>query len=405
MDSEPRSPLHGPFARSAGTLILLLIGVAAAGCGRGSAEGTGGGGPFGAGPAPVAVVTVAPETLPIVLEYPAQTLGSREVEVRARVTGILEERNYREGGTVQAGQSLFTIDPAPFEVAVARAEADLAAAVARREQARREVARLKPLYATKAVSRKAYDDALSAAEIAAADVQAAEARLKEATLNLAYTRVESPISGIASRALASEGSLVSGPNVLLTTVTQVDPMQVLFGIPDSVHTRLRQEASAGQLQWPADDRFQVTVKFSDGSTYARTGVLDFTDVRVSRETGTSEARAEIPNPDGILRPGQFVRVALNGVQRTGAFRVPQRAVLEGPQGKFVYVVNGQSQAETRPVEVGEWLGESWIVTGGLNAGDRVIVDGVLKLSPGALVQIAPAAAAPASAGSHSVNRP
>ncbi len=398
METHAAHPTSGPNAARQLVLVALLLTAALPGCGRSSAEG--GGNPFGQGPAPVAVVTVQPETVPVTLQYPAQTLGSREVEVRARVTGILQERNYHEGSTVQAGQSLFTVDPAPFEVAAASAEADVAAAKARQSQAKREVERLEPLFATKAVSRKAYDDALSAAEIAAADVQAAQARLKEAKLNLTYTRVESPINGIASRAQASEGSLVSGPQVLLTTVTQTDPMQVLFGIPDSVHTRLSQETAAGKLQWPAQGRFEVKLTLSDGSSYAQKGVLDFTDVRVSTDTGTSEARAEIPNPDGVLRPGQFVRVTLSGAQRNNAFRIPQRAVLEGPQGKFVYVVDDNDKAAMRPVTVDEWLGDSWVVTAGLSTGDRVIVDGLLKIGPGAPVQIAPpdqsAAKAPAA---------
>lgn len=341
------------------------------------------------GPMPVSVVVAQPESVPLTLEYAAQTQGSREVEVRSRVTGILLKRNYREGGTVEAGQSLFTVDPAPFEAAVARAEADVAAVEARHDQAKREVARLKPLREARAVSRKDYDDAVSAEAIAAADLQAARARLREAQLSLDYTRVESPITGVASRALKSEGSLVSGPDVLLTTVTQVHPIHVLFGISDNEQLELRQEIQAGRLRWPKDGRFRVTVKLADGSEYQQTGVLDFTDVRVSRDTGTSEARAELPNPNGVLRPGQFVRVKLNGAVREDAFKVPQRAVLEGPQGKFVYVVGKEGTAEMRPVEVSEWAGESWIVTKGLAAGEQVIVDGVLKLGPGAPVQAGP----------------
>lgn len=387
MDSQTVYPIPNVGPRQLLALAPVLLALVATGCESSSAEGSGN--PFARGPAPVAVVTVQPETVPVTLEYPAQTLGSREVEVRARVTGILKERNYREGTAVHAGQSLFTIDPAPFEVAESSAVADVTAALARQSQARREVARLKPLFATKAVSRKAYDDALSAAEIAEADVQAARARLREANLNLTYTRVESPITGIASRAQASEGSLVSGPQVLLTTVTQIDPMQVLFGIPDRVQTRLRQEATAGKLEWPDQGRFKVTVTLSDGSGYPQTGVLDFTDVRVSTDTGTSEARAKIPNPDGLLRPGQFVRVKLSGATRSDAFRVPQRAILEGPKGKFVYVVDDKEKAAMRPVKVGDWLGETWVVTAGLSAGDRVIVDGMLKLGPGAPVKITP----------------
>jgi len=355
------------------------------------------GGMFG-GPAPVSVVTAQAETLPITLEYTAQTRGSREVEVRARVTGILQKRNFTEGGKVKAGQSLFTIDPAPFTTALARSEADVAAAEARHAQAARDAARLTPLVATKAVSRKDYDDAVSAEAISAADLLAAKARVKEARLNLEWTRVESPIAGVTSRALKSEGSLVSGPDVLLTTVTQADPIQVIFGIPDNERLKLRHEAQDHGLHWPVDGRFKVTLKLADGSEYTDAGYTDFTDLRVSTDTGTSEGRAELPNPDGLLQPGQFVRVQLSGATRSGVFRVPQRAVLEGPQGKFVYVVGKENKAEVRPIETGEWSGKDIVVIKGLNNGEQVIVDGILKLGPGAPVQVGAAPAAGNASG-------
>lgn len=373
-----------PLPRTA-ILSFCLSSLILAACGRGEG-GPGGHAGFG-GPVPVNVVAVQPESIPVTLEYAAQTLGSREVEVRARVSGILEKRNYQEGGRVKAGQSLFTIDPAPFEAAVARSEADVAASEARSAQAARDAGRLQPLLASKAISQKEFDDATSGAAIAAADLKAAQARLREARLNLAWTRVESPISGIASRALKSEGSLVSGPDVLLTTVSQTDPVQVLFGVADNERLRLRQEADAGRISWPVDGRFQVSLKLADGSEYGRTGTTDFSDVRISRETGTSEMRAELPNPEGLLKPGQFVRVRLSGAVRTGSFRVPQRAVLEGPQGKFVYVAGSDGKAAMKPVQTAEWTGGDVVVIGGLTAGDQVIVDGVLKLGPGAPVQV------------------
>ena len=358
----------------------------AAGCGPG---GEPGGAPpagpqGGMPPAEVTVVAVAPRPLPVSFEYVGQTAGSREVEVRARVTGILLERHFDEGGRVRKGQSLFTIDPAPFEAAAARAAADVAAAEARLDQARRNAARLKPLYAEKAVSQKDYDDAASAELIGAADLKAAQARLVEAKLGLAYTRVESPIAGVASRALRSEGSLVSGPEVLLTTVVQVDPIWVNFGIPDTEQARLQKEAQGGSLKLPKD--FQVELRLADGSLYPRKGRLDFADVRISPATGTREARAEVPNPDGALRPGQFVRVILQGAVRPQAITVPQRAVLEGPRGKFVYVVDAKGTAQPRPVVAGDWSADQWIISSGLEAGERVIVDGVMKIGPGAPVK-------------------
>lgn len=371
----------------------LLAGLVLAGCEPAAA-------PAGPPPPEVTVVTIAPADVPVTYEYVGQTAGFREVEVRARVTGILLRRNYTEGEPVKRGRSLFLIDPAPFQAALSRAEADLAVAAAHHDQAARDVARLKPVYEAKAVSQKEFDDAVSAAQVAAAELKAAQARVDEARLNLAFTRVEAPISGIASRAQPSEGSLISGPDVLLTTVTQSDPMYVIFGIPDREHLAMRGEVEAQRLKLPDGGKFTVEVKLSDGSVYARTGTLNFTDVRVDTQTGTTEARAVLPNPDGVLRAGEFVRVMMAGAIRPKAVLVPQRVVLEGPQGKFVYVVGADGKAAPRPVGVGAWSGEQWVITSGLNAGDRVIVDGVLKVQPGAPVQVAtakPPAEAPAGA--------
>jgi membrane fusion protein (multidrug efflux system) len=370
-------------------LALTSVAVIVAACSpsNGSEKGKGHG-PMGGGmPASeVTVVTAEAQPLPVSWEYVGQTAGSREVEVRARVTGILLSRNFTEGSRVKKGQSLFTIDPKPFEAALARAVADVAAAEARLEQARRNAARLKPLYAEKAVSQKEYDDAVSAEAIGAADVKAAQARLTEARLNLEYTKVEAPISGITTRALPSEGTLVSGPSVLLTSVVQVDPIWVNFGIADNEQARIQKEAQAGTLKLPRN--FEVELRLADGSVYPHGGKLDFADVRVSTQTGTREARAELPNPDGFLRPGQFVRVVLKGASIPNAVTVPQRSVLEGPQGKFVYIVDEKSTAQPRPVEAGQWAGDRWVISSGLKGGERVIVDGVMKIGPGAPVRVA-----------------
>lgn len=342
-------------------------------------------------PPEVAVVGVQPQTVPVTLEYNAQITGVRDTEVRARVTGILLKRNYEEGAQVKAGQSMFTIDPAPYQAALARAEADLASAEAQLAKAQRDAARLKPLIEAHAISQKDYDDAMSAVQIGTAEVNSMQTRVTDARLNLSYTRVEAPISGVAGRIQVTEGSLVSGPNVLLTTVTQLDPIYVSFGISDNDRLRLNSAADSGRLQLPKDGRFDVVLKLADGSEYGKQGRLGFSDIRVNTETGTSEARAELANPKGLLRPGQFVRAQLMGAQRVNAILVPQRAVLEGPQGKFVFVVGAESKAEIRPVQVGEWTGESWVVEQGLQPGDRVIVDGVAKIGPGVPVKVAEAA--------------
>jgi membrane fusion protein, multidrug efflux system len=317
--------------------------------------------------------------------------------VRARVGGILVKRNFDEGKPVEKGQSLYSIDPAPFEAALARAQADVGAAEARLRQAKRNAARLKPLYAEKAVSQKDYDDAVSAEQIGNADVKAARARLAEARLNLGYTKVEAPVSGVAGRALRSEGSLVSGPDVLLTTVVQANPIWVNFGIPDNDQARLTKEIQAGRLAVPNGGQFEVSLVLADGTPYGQTGKLNFSDTRISAATGTRETRAELPNGDGQLRPGQFVRVVLRGATYPNAVTVPQRAVLEGPQGKFVYTV-ADNKALPKPVQVGDQIGDKWIINQGLAEGDQVIVDGMARIFfPGAPVQVAQAPAGGASA--------
>lgn len=341
----------------------------------------------------VVVVTVQPRDLPVTSEYVGQIQGVREVEVRPRVSGILEHWNYKEGSAVQAGQSLFTIDPEPFRADLEKAEADLASAEASLSQATRNAARLKPLWEAKAVSQKEYDDTVSTEQVAAANVKAAQAALTQARLNLSYTRVEAPISGITSRALKSEGSLVETQQTLLTTISQIDPIHVIFSFTEAEYLKFTRDTSEGWLKLPKDGKFDVNLKLADGSEYARAGKVDFTDVRVDSNTGTIEARAVIPNPQHLLRPGQFVRVQLSGAIRPAAIAIPQRAVLEGPNTKIVMTVNAQGVVEPRPVQVGDWFGEDWVITGGLNPGDKVIVDGVVKARPGSPVKIAEAPSA------------
>ena len=348
-------------------------------------------------PPEVNAVTVQARDIPFQLEYVGQTEGMRDAEVRPRVSGILERWNYTEGSSVKAGQSLFTIDPAPFQVLVQRADADLATAHARLTQAERDVERLQPLMEQGMVSKKAFDDALAAKDVGAAQVKAAQAALAEAKLNLSYTRVEAPISGVASRALVSEGSLVEAQRTLLTNVSQIDPIRVIFSMAEAERLNLATEASGGRVRMPKANRFVVTLRLPDGTTSEQPGVVDFSDLRVNPQTGTTELRATLPNPGQRLRPGQFVRVQLQGAQYMQALAVPQRAVLEGPQGKMLFVVDEKGLAQPRPVQVGNWAGEQWVITSGLKSGDRVIVDGVMKIRPGAPVTIAQAPPAAAAA--------
>jgi membrane fusion protein (multidrug efflux system) len=378
-------------SRSLVRVFPLLASLVLAACTPSNGSEKKGGHPgMGMPPPEVLVAEVKAQSLPLTFEYVGQTAGSREVEVRGRVAGIILKRNFAEGTPVKEGQSLYTIDPTSYQAAAARAEADVAAAQARYEQAKRNAARMKPLYAEKAVSQKENDDAVSAEEIGAADVKAAKARLVEAMLSLSYTKVEAPVSGVASRSLRSEGSLVEGPQTLLTTVIQVDPIWVNFGIPDNEQAALATQVQAGRVQLPVDGAFEVSLRRNDGTVYDKIGKLNFSDVRVSATTGTREVRAELPNPDGQLKPGEFVRVILKGATRPNAVTVPQRAVLEGPQGKFVYIVDEKGTAQPRPLEVGDWAGDAWIITKGVQPGDKVIVEGLMRLGPGAPVRIADA---------------
>lgn len=359
-------------------------------------------------PAEVSVVSIAPHNFPVAFEYVGQTAGSKDVEVRARVTGIIEQRLYTEGSAVKAGQPLFVIDPKPYAAQVAQAEADLARAQAQKAQADRERARLAPLAERKAIGQKEADDAASNADLAAAAMQSAKARLDELKLNWGYTRVVAPISGLSSRAMKSEGSLATANDTLLTTISQTDPIWVVFSISENEQLKLNRAMANGTLALPKDNAFEVTIKLADGSTFPRRGKINFADTRVNPATGTYEMRAEVANRDAALKPGQFVRVVLRGAERKDALAVPQIALLDGPQGKFVYVAgkdkDGKNIAQPRPVSVGDWIdgdgGNLFVIESGLKPGDSVIVNGIARLQPGAPIAIASAdsAAKPAAAG-------
>ncbi len=397
-------PVAARFALPARFAVLSLALILAA-CGKSQTPPPGG--PGGAAPPPpeVVAVTVQPRDVAVEFEYVGQTAGVREVEVRPRVGGILLKWNYTEGSRVKPGQSLFTIDPAPYQAAVARLDASLASASARRAQAARESARLEPLVKQGMITRKSYDDAVATETIAAADERTARAALSEARLQLSYTNVTAPIGGVTGRAARSEGSLVEAQQTLLTTISQIEPIHVLFTIPEAEHMRLQREGAEGRLKLPEDGRFDAKVVLADGTTFGQTGKVDFTNVRVDPTTGSIEARAVIPNPELRLRPGMFARVKLSGAVRPGAVTIPQRAVLEGPGTKIVLTVNDKGLVEPRPIQVGDWAGAEWIITGGLKAGDKVIVDGIIKARPGAPVKIAQAPPAGAAPGGEAPAKP
>ncbi len=388
-------------------LPFVAIPLLVAGCGQ-SQQGF-----QGFPPPEVTTFVVEPKAVPATYEYVGQTAGSKEVEVRARVTGILEQKLFQEGSAVRAGQVLFVIDPKPLAAQAAALEADVAHAQAQKAQADREVARLKPLAEKRAVGQKEADDAVSNADLAAASVKAADAKLAEARLSLGYTRVVAPIAGLSSRAPKSEGSLVTANDTLLTTISQSNPIWIPFSISENEQLTLNRAVSEGRLTLPKDNAFDVTVKLADGTVVPRQGRINFSDTRINPSTGTFEMRAEIPNADGVLKPGQFVRVGLAGAVRNNALAIPQTAVLDGPQGKFVYVTDrdkdGKDIAAARPVTLGDWVSvggnNMWVVEKGLTAGDNVIVDGLSKLHPGAPIKVgggpAPQGGAPAKDGGKS----
>jgi membrane fusion protein, multidrug efflux system len=384
------------------SLISLTVVVAAvlAGCGKGASGGQGGpGGPGGFPPPEVSVITVQASSKPIELEYAGQTAGSRETEVRARVAGILQRRLFTEGATVKAGQPLFQIDPANFQTQATSLDASVMLTKARLEQARRDYSRLLPLVAEKAVSQKEFDDAKSALDITEATLKQTQAQAAEAQLNLGYTKVIAPISGITTTANKSDGSLVTAADSLLTTIVQTDPMFVNFSVSESEFISLNKRVKNGKLNLPSQKSggnlgFGVQVKLADGSLHPQAGKLNFSGQRVNPQTGSIDVRAEIPNADGSLRPGQFVRVLLGGATRPNTISVPQRAVIDSPQGKMIFKVTPDNKLVQQPVELDGWTGGNWVVTKGLQDGDRVLVEGFIKANqPGMTVKVVPYEAA------------
>lgn len=368
------------------TSLPLLLMTA---CGKGGAANSA---PGNMPPPEVNVITVQAKNLPVNFEYVGQTAGSSETEVRARISGILQQRLYEEGSRVKAGAVLFQIDPGSYQTQLASAEATAGVSEAKLNQAKREFARLEPLAAEKAISQKEFDDAKSNLEGAEASYKQVRAQINEAKLNLGYTKVVAPISGVTGIASKSNGSLVTSTDSLLTTIVQTDPVYVNFSIPEGDFLKVSQELGSGKLALPGKRAnngslaFDVQLKLSDGNIFPATGKMNFVSEKVNPATGGFDARAQIPNSDGKLRPGQFVRVLLNGATRTGATAVPQRAVIDGPMGKMVFTVSPENKLAPRPVELDGWSNGDWIVTKGLQSGDRVLVDGFIKAhTPGMTV--------------------
>jgi membrane fusion protein (multidrug efflux system) len=320
------------------------------------------------------------------------------VQIVARVAGFLERRVYTEGSLVKAGDLLFRQDPKPFQASLDAANAALAQQQARLRTAQDNLNRVKPLVALNALSQKDLDDATGAQQAAQAAVDAARANVQQAELNLGYTRIASPVTGQSSFARVQDGAYVGNENSLLTYVEQVDPIYVNFTISENDLLRIRADNAAGRLRLPPRDELQVKVVLADGSVFPETGRITFANADLNQKTGTYLLRATLPNPRADLRPGLFVRVRVSGAVRPNAVAVPQQAVLQGAKGHFVVVVDRESRAEIRPVEVGSWVGQDWFIDRGLQPGDVVVVEGMVRLAPGVPVKATGAAReAPAKA--------
>jgi membrane fusion protein, multidrug efflux system len=342
-------------------------------------------------PAPVvSVLEIKPQTIPVTPTFVAQTESSQQVDIVARVSGFLDKIAYQEGDLVKEGQVLFQLDPKPFEAQLEAAKGELQAQEARLFTARATLNRVKPLAAQNALSQSDLDRATGEFEAATAAVYAAQAKVKEADLNLGYTTIRSPVTGVASRSIPRQGAYLNSisPDAKLTYVAALDPIWVNFSVSQNQVAKTRNESAKGLIVIPKDQAYEVELVLPDGTPYPERGRISFADPSFSPDTGSFLVRAVLPNPKTQLRPGMFVTALLHGMKRPNAIVVPQLAVQQGSNGHLVYVVKEDGTAEVRPVVVGDYYGEKDIVIlNGLHAGDRVVVEGVLRVVPGQPVKI------------------
>jgi membrane fusion protein (multidrug efflux system) len=382
---------HDVPARAA--LLAFALGAAlAAGCSKEAAA------PQRSAPE-VTVVTVQPKTIPVFSEFVAQTESSRQVDIVARVSGFLDKIAYQEGEVVKTGQLLFQLDPRPFQAQLEAARGELQAQQARFKTAEATLARVKPLTAQNALSQADLDRAQGEFDAAKAAVFSAEAKVKQAELDLGYTTIRSPVTGLASRAIQREGTYINAlsSSAQLTYVAAVDPIWVTFSVSQNQTAKWRDEVDKKRVIPPKNQDYEVDIVLPDGTRFPHTGKINFADPSFSQDTGSFMVRAVLPNPKKELRPGMFVTALVKGAMRPGAIVVPQLAVQQGSNGHLVYVVNQAGVAEVRPVVIGDYQGEKEIIVlDGLRAGDRVVVDGVLKVVPGQPVKIVEAGAAAAA---------
>ncbi len=379
-----------PSRRAQWRATLSALGLAAllAACGDKAAAPAAPGG--GMPPPEVGVLSVTPGEVGLVTELPGRLEASRVAQVRARAAGILQQRLFREGNDVKAGQPLFEIDASPYQAAFDSAQASLAKAEANLTQASALAERYRPLAEAKAISQQEFVNAQAAQKQAQADVAVAKAALQTARINLGHTRVTAPIAGRIGRALVTEGALVGqGEATPLAVVQQIDPVYVNFTQSADEALQLRRALESGQLKRAGQDGASVRLLLPDGSEHGRSGKLLFSDLTVDGSSGQVTLRAEVPNPGGQLLPGLYVRVRLEQAKASQAITLPQQAVTRTAQGDSVMVVAEDGSFSPRPVKIGAQQGGRWIVLDGLKAGEQVMVDGFQKLRGAKVVKPVP----------------
>ncbi len=341
-------------------------------------------------PPQVSVITIQPQTIPQVFTFVAQTESSRQVDIVARVSGYLDKIAYQEGGLVKAGQVLFQLDPKPFQAELDTARGELKAQQARLSTATANLKRVKPLAAQNALSQADLDRAQGEYDGTSAAVYSAQAKVKTAELNLGYTTIQSPVTGVTSRSLQREGAYINatGADAKLTYVSAMDPAWANFSVSQNELAKYRDRVAKKEVLPPKDEQFEIELVLSDGAIYPYAGKINFADPSFSQDTGSFLVRAVVPNPKHDLRPGMFVTARMKGAVRPDAVVVPQLAVQQGSNGHLVYVVKEDGSAEVRPVVVGDYYGgKDIVITNGLRAGDRVVVEGALRVVPGQPVKI------------------
>jgi membrane fusion protein (multidrug efflux system) len=396
---EPRGGAWNHLIRRGVPIVILLVGLVGAWLYWGRADhapaAQAGPAQLPAAPLPVQAIVVQPSNVALRPRFLGQTEASQIVEIRSRVRGFLLQRAFEEGQPVKKNQVLFQIDPKPFEADLEVARAAQVSAQARVERARQEVARYEQLFAQKNATANELDEIRTEARVAEAAVQQETARVTRAQLDLGYTTIRSPIDGATDRAHKDVGSYIDdSANSLLTVVRQVDPIYVRYSVSEQELLRWQRLEESGEVKVPRDvGQLELEVTLGDGRPYPHHGRINFVDVRVDPTTGTAVIRGSVPNPENTLRPGQFVHASVLGIERLNTIVVPQKAVVQSPSGATVYIVNDKNVVEQRPVTLGDWVQDGWVIENGLQSGERVVVDRLMQIRPGSPVTVAAASSA------------